>query len=321
MPFQDIEEVSTSDVPHAPSRLERALRRIFVEDWSLKLLALAITLALWLAVAGQNKPVTTRASVLLNFIRPDSFEISNDPPKSVDVLLTASRHKFDRLSLLDLVATVDLSDQRAGERVLRLSDRAQMELPDGVKIASFQPSAIAVRLDPVVERQLEIDPKIEGQPADGYEVYSVHPSKGSVAVRGPSGHVNSLQKAPTETISAAGRKESFTAANIAIDIADPKIDLLDPVVSVVVEIGERRTDKTFAAVPVSGPNGVEVQPRTTTITLFGPPGLLEQLRSQDIRIVLDGTDHSLEPRLHLPQEFLGKISLKSLKPSQFSLLK
>jgi hypothetical protein len=36
------------------SRGRRLLRRIFVEDWSLKLLALAITLVLWFLVTGRT---------------------------------------------------------------------------------------------------------------------------------------------------------------------------------------------------------------------------------------------------------------------------
>jgi len=137
MPFQDIDEVSTSEPKRAPSSVEKLLRRIFVEDWNLKLLSLAITMVLWLVVTGQNEPVTAHVNVQLNFIRPQALEISNDPPKTVDVMLTGSRNKLDDLSSLDLVATVDISDQRAGERVLRLADKAVISLPQGVKIDGF----------------------------------------------------------------------------------------------------------------------------------------------------------------------------------------
>jgi YbbR domain-containing protein len=321
MPFQDIEEVATHDRPRTPSGIERALRKIFIEDWSLKLLALAITLALWLAVTGQNKPVTIHANVQLNFIRPASLEISNDPPRSVDVLLTGTRHKLDRLSLLDLVATIDISDQQAGERVLKLSDRAQMDLPDGVKIDSFRPSAIPIRLEPVVTKQVGVDPRFEGKPADGYEVYGFRPNKSSVTVHGPASNVNALQKAPTETISVAGRRESFTAQNNAIDISDPKVDVEDPVVSVDIEIGERRTEKSFTGISVSAPQGLAVEPRTATVTILGPAILVAAIPPGDIKIILDTKGGMLEPRLDLPPEFQGKIVLKSVTPARFSRVK
>ena len=77
MPFQDIDETEVVEVPRAPTAIERAARKIFVEDWSLKLLALAITLILWFAVTGQveNNPLTIRTGVQLNLIRPSNLDI------------------------------------------------------------------------------------------------------------------------------------------------------------------------------------------------------------------------------------------------------
>jgi len=42
------------DAVRAQSTAERWLRRIFIEDWGLKLLALAITLVLWFVVSGRE---------------------------------------------------------------------------------------------------------------------------------------------------------------------------------------------------------------------------------------------------------------------------
>src|SRR5215470_1948343 len=169
MPFQDIDETITPEPQPAPHRTQMLLRRIFVEDWSLKLLSLAIAIVLWLLVTGQNQPVTAHVNVQLNFIRPQSLEISNDPPRTVDVMLTGSRNKLDDLTSLDLVATVDITDQRAGERILRLADKAQITLPQGIKIDGFQPSAIPIRLEEIMDRQVDVQPKLEGKPDDGFE--------------------------------------------------------------------------------------------------------------------------------------------------------
>jgi YbbR domain-containing protein len=316
MPFQDVEEVSTTEYSGPPGAFEAWLRKIFIEDWGLKLLALAITLLLWLAVTGVNQPVTIRTSVQLNFIRPDKMEISNDPPRTVDVLLTGRRSKLDSIKQLDLVATVDVSDLHEGERVVRLSsDRVEMELPDGVKIDAFQPSIVPVHLEPIIERQIEVDVKLDGKPEDGYEVYSIRSSPGKIRVRGPAGRVNGLEKAPTETISLEGKKEGFTATNTAIDISDPKIDLLDSVVDVTVEIGERREERTFTGVTVT--SGPADRPLTAAVTVVGPASVISQLKLNDLKIVL--TTGTLEPRLSLPAEIQDRVTLKSIKPSQFSV--
>lgn len=317
MPFQDVDEIATPQPRPAPARIEKLLRRIFIEDWSLKLLSLAIAIVLWLLVTGQNQPVTAHLNVQLNFIRPQSLEISNDPPRTVDVMLTGSRNKLDELTSLDLVATLDISDQHSGERVLRLADRAQISLPQGIKVDGYQPSAIPIRLEEIVDRQVPIEPKLEGKPADGFEVYGVYPNKGSVTVRGPASHVNSLQKVLTESIWLAGHKESFTAANVAIDVPDPKVDLLEPVVNVNVEIGERRIERTFSGVSVSTANGERVQPATTSVTVLGVASLLNSLKPDEVRIVLDTVGQNLEPRLEVPDALKGKVTLKSVLTSKF----
>jgi YbbR domain-containing protein len=312
MPFQDEEDVETPELARRPNRAAKLVRRIFLEDWSLKLLSLAIALVLWLVVTGQNEPVTAHVNVQLNFIRPQSLEISNDPPRTVDVMLTGSRNKLDDLTALDLVATVDISDQQPGERVLRLADKAQISLPQGVKVDGFQPSAIPIRLESIVERQIPIEPKLEGKPPDGYQVYAVRPSKGTALVRGPASRVNALQKVLTESIWLAGHKETFTARDLGIDVPDTKVDLLDPVVSVQVEIAESSVERTFSGVPSSSANLKDVLGPPQTITVSGPPSILDKLKPEDLEIELVPTGSQLVRRLRVRPELEGKVILKSI---------
>jgi len=314
MPYQDVDEV-TSEPTRTPSGVERIFRRVFVEDWTLKLLSLAITVTLWLVVTGQNKPLTTHANVQLNFIRPQSLEISNDPPKTVDVTLVGSRNKLDKLSAPDLIATIDLTDQRPGERMIRLSERAQLSLPNGVRATAFSPTAIPVELEPIIEKQVPVEPRISGKPADGYEIYSTAANPVAVTVRGPAVHLTVLGKLPTETIWVAGQKESFTAANVAIDISDVKVEVLDPLVNVQVAIGERRIEKTFSNVHVVSQSGMNFTPRVATVTIQGPASDLERLNSDGLKVVLND---ALEPRVDVAAVAQGAVVLKSISPSKFN---
>jgi YbbR domain-containing protein len=312
MPFQDVDEVETPD-PRAPSRVAKLARKIFLEDWGVKLLSLAIALVLWLVVTGQNEPVTAHVNVQLNFIRPQTLEISNDPPRTVDVMLTGSRNKLDDLTALDLVATVDITTEQPGERVLRLADKAVISLPQGVKVDGYQPSAIPIRLEHIIERQIAIEPKLEGKPAEGYQVYAVRPSKAAVIVRGPESRVNALQKLETESIWLSGHKQTFTAQNLGIDVPDTKVDLVDPVVDVQVEIAELPVERTFTRVPLA--NVASGEPPTWTIIVSGPPSILDKLKPEDLKIGLTpvGINSQMEHRLLLPPELEGKVTLKSVK--------
>ena len=247
MPYQDIEdiEVEVAAPKRPPTLAGRWLRKLFVDDWGIKLLALGITLVLWMAVADLNKPRTIRTAVQLNFIRPNNLDISNEPPRTIDVELTGSRERLNNMKLFDLVATVDISDNPAGERLIRLNnERVHMDLPDGVRIDSFKPATIQVRLEPNLERQLPVEIKLEGQPAAGFEVVRSAAQPGVITVRGPASMIGTLQQAPTERISVEGRKGNFTALGVAITISDSRIEVVNPLVDVSIEIAEKKNSPT-----------------------------------------------------------------------------
>jgi YbbR domain-containing protein len=320
MPFQDPNDPQIH-LLRRPSVAERWLRKIFVEDLNTKLLALAITLVLWFAVTGQKTPLTTRiAGVQLSFILADGMEIGNDPPGKVDIMLTGSRGTLSQINPMELVATVLVGDLKTGDRVVRLSgDRVKIDLPEGVRIEGFQPATISVRLEPRVERQVDVDVKLEGQVAEGYEVYGVSANPAQIRLRGPAGRINTIAKAPTESISVDGKKDSFDMAQTAIDISDQKVDLRDAVVSVHVDIGERSVERTFNDVRVRLADGTDAQPRVASVTLSGPPSAFSQLAAGDFKVVVD--PNGTNARLELPRGIQDKVKLRSVKPARFSVAK
>lgn len=319
MPFQDLEEDSAVEAPQPPGAFERFMRKVFLEDLGLKLLALAITLFVWLAVTDENQPVTIHTAVQLNFIRPQNLGIANDPPRTVEVLLTGTRHKLNNLRPLDLVATVNLSDSSPGERVIRLStERVTIPLPAGVTIDSFQPGTIPVRLEPIAHQLVPVKVSLDGNPAEGYEVYEAHPSLSEVKIAGPAGHVREIKEAPTETISLDNRKESFTVSRVSIAIPDQKVEVIDGVIDVSVKIGEKRIERQIEHVPVRSSSGSSIEPRQVDITLLGPATLLNQLRPQDISIVVEKSPAGENiPHLQLPGDAQSQVKLVSIKPNAF----
>lgn len=300
----------------APSIAQRWLRALFFEDWGLKLVALVITLGLWYGVTSQRVPASRRLSgVQLSFLRPDDMEISNDPIKSVEVTLQGRKKDIDDLIVNNLVATVDVSGYRLGDRVVRLTrESVSINLPEGVRVEQIEPGSVALKLERRIERELEVDARLDGQVPTGFELRGVQVTPGRVRVRGPESLVRVLEKAPTETIPLDGQKESFVWPQTAIDIHGAKIVTLDPVVAVRVEIGEERIEKTFMRVNVrdaSADGDQPARPATANVVLRGERSVVENLRPENLEIVLERTPGgTLQPRLSTNMQ--GRLELVSV---------
>ncbi len=320
MPYR---EADKRVVGNAQRMVQRWLHSALFEDWGLKLLALAITLGLWYGVTAQRAPATVRLrGVQLTFVLPSDMEISNDPREEVEVMLRGSQRALNGLIGRNLVARADVRSYKPGERVVRLSpDRVAIELPEGVSVEKIEPGNVPLRLERRVEREVDVEPRLDGQLPEGYELRGVRVTPGKITLRGPESHVSALDKAHTETISLDGQTESFNVPQVAIDIFDQKVVPLDAVVTVRLDIGEKRMEKSFTGVPVrAASGGEEARPARASVVLRGARSVVEKLRDEDIKILLEQTaDGSLVPRLSLPIGMEASVELISISPSKFSL--
>lgn len=291
--------------------LRRLFRRVFLEDWGTKLVALGITAALWLGVTGLQKPTSRRLNsvpLVLNF--SSDMEATNSPLKEVDIVVTGDKTKTSRLRSEDLVVSIDLTDVTAGERTIQLTpENINVDLPSGLKIDEIQPSKIAVRLEKIEEREITVKPEIEGSVAEGFEIYAQTVLPAKVRVRGPESFVKSLDSISTEKITLDNHKEDFTARQVGLNVVNPKITLLDTIVDVMFRIGEKRTERLFVV-----PYQIETETKKAAVLLFGARSILEKL-SPDLMSVVFSPNEKGEsiPQIVLPDEVKGKVEIKSVK--------
>jgi len=300
----------------------RWLRALLFEDWTLKLVALGITLGLWYAVTTQRAPAQMRLrGVQLDFILPEGVDVGNEPVDEVDVTLEGSQGKLAELNARNLVARADVTDLRTGDRVLRLSDKnVSMELPEGVRIVNINPRSLTLHLEPLVVRDVAVEARFEGAPPEGFTRGAVQVSPPSVRVRGPQSHVAAVERAFTETISLAGQRETLFLPQVAVDIPDHKVSPVESVVSVRVEIGEEQAERRFTNVPVRSASGAPVSPQSVSLTLRGPRTVVEALRPEDVRLVVEVTeDGKPAPRLALPPSAQGRVELFNTNLPEFSV--
>ena len=289
----------------------RLFRRVFLEDWLIKIVALLITIALWLGVTGLRAPTTARLrSIPLNIRVSNDAEVTNSPVQEVDLVITGDKRKIEQLNPRDMVVALDLIDVPAGDRTVQITPQnVNVELPTGVKLEEVQPNKIAVKLEKVEEREIAVRVETEGSPAENFEVYGVTVTPAKVRVRGPISFVQSLDSISTEKINLDNRQTEFAEKQVALNVVNPKITLLDTVVDVNFRIGEKRVERMFN-VRVSG----ETEKKTATVILYGARSVIESLKTEDLRVENvknEGGENSLN--LILPPELQGNVEVKKLK--------
>lgn len=291
--------------------LRRLARRVFYDDWLIKVFALIITFALWFGVTGLRAPITTRLNnVTLKSRVSSNLEITNSLVTEVDLIITGDKRRIDQINSDNMIVSFDLTDAQAGEQVIQLTpENVSVELPTGVRLEEIQPNKIAVKLENVQEREIAVRPEIESGVADGYEIYSAVALPQKVRVRGPESFVKSLDFVSTEKINVENKQADFNVQQVPLNVVNPKVTLLDAVVDVVFRIGERRIERLFI-VPVQS----ETEGKTATVVLYGPRSLLNNLRQDTLQVQMlknEAGEDTLQ--LVLPASIQGQVEIRKLK--------
>lgn len=289
----------------------RLFRKLFLDDWLMKLIALVITLALWFGVTGLREPITTRFNNLT--LQPrlsNNFEITNSPVTEVALVITGDRRKIDLIKPENLIVSIDLTDVQTGEQIIQLTpDTVNIELPTGVKVVEVQPNKIAVKIEAVEEREIPVRAETEGNLAEGFEIYSTTVLPQKIRVRAPSSFIKSLEFVSTEKINIDNRQADFTVQQISLNIVNPKITKLDTTVDVAFRIGEKRIERLFLV-----PTQTDSEEKKATVILYGARSVLGNLTLENLKVELvknDAGENSL--RLMLPADIQDKVEIRKLK--------
>lgn len=292
--------------------LRHVLRKVFLEDWGLKLLALVITFALWLGVTGLSTPTTKRLTVPLVVNISSNAQITNVTQQEVDIEITGDKRKVEQINRSELTASLDLTEMKPGDWVVSLSpDTVFVQLPQGVKLADIVPGRIAVNIEAVEEKEIAVRAVTVGSVPEGFEIYSTAVLPAKIRVRGPASIMSSLEIVQTEPINIAGKKEEFTARQIAVAAPDPKAALLNTVVDVFFRIGEHRVERAFA-IPISGETD-----KLASFVLYGPRTPLSLVRRDDIKVQIVLNEKGEEvPEVVLPADLQKVAEVRKLRLGQ-----
>jgi hypothetical protein len=129
------------------------LIRLIVDNGTYKMVALFITLSLWVFIFERQEMVRTKV-LELDFILPPGISITNDVIKKVQFKVKGPRMGLKKFSESSDSINVDLSNAHPGKTVVRIYEDI-LQLPHGVEVVSIAPSSLVVELEKKPEKKPE----------------------------------------------------------------------------------------------------------------------------------------------------------------------
>lgn len=231
------------------------MERLLKNNTLVKLFAFFLAVMLWVYVTGDTMlPDVTRQfrNVPLAWHNLDDRLELMEIPAEIDVVISGREDIIEGITPQNLKAFVNLRGLSEGTH--RLTPNA--EVPRGVRVISFSPQQITVRLEEVESPQMPVSLKTVGSPADGLVMGEPRIMPNSVFVRGP---------------------RSFLAL----------VDRVQAVVDVSGATGDRTQVVTVEAVDIAGRpvEGVKLNPARVEVTV----PLSEPQKTVPVRVPLEGS--------------------------------
>ena len=120
------------------------LYQYFTENLSYKLVALCVTLILWMTILGRRDFVHVR-DFQIQLVVPPTYQVLFQSEKTVQVRVSGSRMALRKFLDLNPLLEVEVAKVQEGRRSVSIPAES-LELPFGVRLISIQPSRVQVEL-------------------------------------------------------------------------------------------------------------------------------------------------------------------------------
>ena len=200
-------------------------QRHVLHNFGLKLLSLALALALWLAVA--RDPVAEVAvDVPIEFHNvPENLEISSENIPRAQIRVRGPQRVVRRLQAADVSADIELSGMKPGERTFDLTTD-QIHQPKELEVVQIIPSQFHLTFDTRLTRQVPVQPRVVGTFAPGYAIGRIIAEPSTVTISGPQKRVEAVQGAITDSVDASGTIDRATFVRHAY-VSDPMVQVMN----------------------------------------------------------------------------------------------
>ncbi len=216
------------------------MRTWLLDNLGLKLLSIGMAVFLWAVVVGEQKVDLTMTIPLEVKDLPRDLVLMNEPADALEVRLRGPKTLVSTLAPREVVLEGMPRTFLEGDNVVAIRPEA-IHVPRGVEVVDVSPRRIRVVLDKLVEREVEVSPRVEGAPAKGFMLKRVTSSPPRVRIAGPKSELRRLERVYTLPINLEGQTSSFST-RVMLEPAGRQIRAVDETPIIVeVEIGSKKS--------------------------------------------------------------------------------
>lgn len=190
----------------------------------LKLVSLFLALILWVIITrgtgGSEMEISLGIPLVLHNL-PTDLEVVADPVERVDVRFSGPRRFVSRISQLGITIPLDLSGAMEGETTFELYT-ADLDVPERTTVTRISPSSISIVLEKTLNRELLVEPVVQGKPAEGFTAGPPVAVPKTVELKGPRSAISGLRKVSTAPLQITDAVEAVSA-QVPLLMPDPKI--------------------------------------------------------------------------------------------------
>jgi len=267
------------------------LRRWFLDNAALKLVALVLAITLFILVSGE-KETERSVKVAVAYVRPEDRVLVSEVPDTLEVWVRGPWTRIKRLDPADVdPIVVDLT--KSGDGEIRF-DNDQLRLPAGLEVRAIRPSSIRVAFEH--QKRVPVLPELVGAPAEGYIVERVVADPPLVGVRGAQVAIAGVDESRTLPLSIAGKRGDFTQRVSLAPVgrgATTEVNEVDVQVQIVEEVRMQKLSSLRVALapPASAPRSaaanLEAVPPVVDVVLRGGAAAMKAVDPKRVSAVVD----------------------------------
>jgi YbbR-like protein len=216
------------------------MRTWLLDNLGLKLLSVVLAIFLWAVVVGEQKVEVTMNIPLEIKGLPRGLVMINEPTDTLEVRVRGPKTLVSTLSPSEMVLEGLPKNFVEGENLIPIRPE-MVHVPRGIEVVDITPHRIRVVLDTIVEREVEVSPRVEGALPSGYVVKRVTSSPPRIRMTGPRSYLRRLTRIYTVPITLDGHSASFTTRAMLEPVGRQVRALDDTPIIVAVEIGTAKS--------------------------------------------------------------------------------